>query len=117
MSKSLLVLPTVVYLHQQTSKQMKSSEYRLEVTKINDRYRYTVVIKASNQPLTHEFKGAQTPNIRDDKRQFIAMTIDTMTCFSSKDAVEKYLRMAERKNVSIDNPDWKFETEIAYVEY
>jgi hypothetical protein len=44
------------------------------------------------------------------------MTIDTMTCFGTHEAVEKYLVMAERKNKNIDNPDWKYCTEIAYVE-
>ena len=97
---------------------MKSKVYKLQVTTLpgkNVRYNYTVVNKETNQPLTHEYKGIQKPNSRDDKRVFIAMTIDTMTCFGTQEAVDKYLISAAKKNETIDNPDWKYEMEIAYI--
>jgi hypothetical protein len=98
---------------------MKNSTYKLQATILRGksvRFRYTVINAETNQPLTHEFKGAQTPNIRDDKRAFIAMTIDTMTCFSTQRAIDKYLAMAAKKNPTITNPNWLYETEIAYLE-
>lgn len=95
---------------------MKNTAYKLEVTALpgkNLRYRYTIVDKATG--IARPYNETSFYH-RDDKRVFIAMTIDAMTCFSTQEAVDKYLGMAAKKNETIDNPDWKFETEIAFIE-